>query len=85
MDLLCKLQADQLGVLVRRPANQETTAMGAAYLAGLARGVWSSTDDIAAEWDAEAEFEPTASRDRVDSAYEGWKRALERARGWSQA
>jgi glycerol kinase len=83
MDLLCQFQADQLGVVVRRPANLETTAMGAAYLAGLAEGVWTSVDDIA--WRAAAEFEPTASRDGADAAYEGWKLALERAKGWARA
>ena len=84
MDLLCQLQADQLGVVVRRPKNLDTTAMGAAFMAGLAEGVWASTGDIAETWSAAAEFEPRASRDEVDSAYEGWKRALERARGWEQ-
>lgn len=84
MDLLCQFQADQLGTLVRRPANLETTALGAAYLAGLAEGVWSSTDEIGSRWSAAAEFEPRASRDEADSAYEGWKRALERAKGWGR-
>ena len=58
MDLLLQLQADQLGVPVRRPRVQETTALGAAYLAGLAEGVWGSTDDIAANWALDAEFTP---------------------------
>lgn len=82
MDLLCQIQADQLGVVVRRPANLETTALGAAYLAGLATGVWASTDDIT--WSAAAEFEPRASRDEVDAAYDGWKKAVIRAMGWTQ-
>ena len=81
MDLLCQLQADQLGVVVRRPANLETTALGAAYLAGLAEGVWSSTEQIGARWEAAAEFHPR-DRDRADAAYEGWKQAVERAKGW---
>ena len=84
MDLLCQIQADQLGVVVRRPANLETTALGAAYLAGLATGVWSSTDEIAEGWKAAAEFEPRASRDEVDSAYEQWQKAVERSKGWAQ-
>src|SRR2546427_3175977 len=70
MDLLCQMQADQLGVVVRRPKNLETTAMGAAYLAGLAEGVWSSPDDVT--WTADAEFEPAAARDEGDAAYAGW-------------
>ncbi|MDQ4095663.1 MAG: glycerol kinase GlpK, partial [Actinomycetota bacterium] len=77
MDLLCQIQADQLGVVVRRPANLETTAMGAAYLAGLAAGVWDGKSEIQERWTAAAEFEPRASRDEADSAYAGWRRALE--------
>lgn len=83
MDLLCQIQADQLGVVVRRPANLETTALGAAYLAGLATGLWGSTDDIT--WRAAAEFEPRASRDEVDTAYDGWKKAVIRAMGWASS
>jgi glycerol kinase len=83
MDLLCQFQADQLGVVVRRPENLETTAMGAAFLAGLAEGVWASTDDIA--WRAAAEFEPEMSRDEADTAYAGWQQALERSKGWALA
>lgn len=82
MDLLCQTQADQLGVVVRRPANLETTALGAAFLAGLSGGVWKDQAEIAATWRADAEFEPRASRDDVDSAYEGWKKAVGRTREW---
>ncbi|MDQ3985718.1 MAG: glycerol kinase GlpK [Actinomycetota bacterium] len=84
MDLMCRLQADQLGVPVTRPANLETTALGAAYLAGLAEGVWASPDEIQKEWSAAATFEPTDNRDQVESAYQGWKRAVERAKEWVQ-
>jgi glycerol kinase len=84
MDELCRFQADQLGVVVRRPANLETTALGAAYLAGLAEGVWGSTDEIGAGWRAAAEFEPEASRDAADAAYAGWKKAVERAKDWER-
>ena len=61
MDLLLQLQADQLQVPVARPVIQETTALGAAYLAGLAEGVWASTDDVAAAWrlDARPSRRPT--------------------------
>src|SRR3990170_1503718 len=79
MDLMCSLQADQLDVVVRRPANLETTALGAAYLAGLATGVWSSPSEIADRWTAAAEFEPSADRAAADAAYEGWKKAVERS------
>jgi len=84
MDLLCQIQADQLGVVVRRPANLETTALGSAYLAGLAGGLWSSTEEIATGWKAAAEFEPLASSDEVDSAYAGWRGALDRAKHWAK-
>ena len=80
MDLLCQFQADQLGVVVRRPEMLETTALGAAYLAGLAEGVWASTDDIAHRWRAAAEFEPNPDRSRADELYAGWQRAVGRVR-----
>jgi len=85
MDLLCQFQADQLGVPVVRPANLETTALGSAYLAGLATGVWKSPDEISAKWAAAATFEPTTSRHEADSLYEGWKKAVERAKGWEES
>jgi glycerol kinase len=84
MDLLCRFQADQLGVVVRRPEMLETTALGAAFLAGLAEGVWSSPPEIAADWKAAAEFEPEMSRDEADTLYAGWLRAVERSRDWEQ-
>jgi glycerol kinase len=84
MDLLCRIQADQLGVIVRRPAFAETTGLGAAFLAGLAEGVWSSTDEIAKTWQLDAEFVPEPDRANADRVYEGWKRAVERARDWAR-
>ena len=84
MDFLCQFQADQLGVLVRRPEMLETTALGAAFLAGLAEGVWASTEDIASTWRVAAEFEPNKSRDEADSLYEEWLKAVERAKGWTE-
>jgi glycerol kinase len=83
MDLLCRFQADLLGVVVRRPAVAETTALGAAFLAGLAEGVWSSTDEVAAAWRLDAEFAPGADRAGVERLYAGWRRAVDRARGWA--
>jgi len=71
-----------LGIAVKRPKNLETTALGAGFLAGLAEGVWDSLEDIGNKWTAAAVFEPASSRDEVDSAYDGWKRAVERTRGW---
>ena len=60
----------------------ETTALGAAYLAGLAEGVWGSLDDIAANWVLDARFEPAVDRSSGDAAHAGWLRAVERARAW---
>jgi glycerol kinase len=84
MDLLCQFQADQLGVLVRRPANLETTALGAAYLAGLGAGLWASPQQIGAGWRSEKDFEPRASRDEADALYAGWLKAVERTKRWEE-
>src|SRR5947209_20428762 len=82
-DLLLQFQADQLQVPVVRSAVQETTALGAAYLAGLAEGVWSSTDEVAGHWKASAEFTPAAPASVADARHVGWCRAVERSRGWA--
>src|SRR5690606_33501637 len=82
MDLLLQLQADQLQVPVARPSVGETTALGAAYLAGLAEGVWASTDDIAQNWVLDVEMKPAVAGNDADRAHEQWRRAVERARGW---
>ena len=63
-DLLCQLQADQVGVEVQRPELVETTALGAAFLAGLGTGVWSSTDDLRETWQLDRAFTPAADRGR---------------------
>ena len=82
-DLLMQLQADLLGVPVERPAVTETTALGAAYLAGLAVGYWSGLDEIAAQWCRDAEFVPVMSREKRDALYAAWQRAVERSRAWA--
>ena len=82
MDTMLQMQADQLGVAVVRPVEQETTALGAAFLAGLAEGVWTSLEAIAAEWAVDARFEPTADRSVADALHGNWVRAVERSRGW---
>jgi glycerol kinase len=81
-DLLMQLQADLVGVPVERPAVTETTALGAAYLAGLAVGYWSGLDEIAAQWRVGGRFEPAMDAAQRDALYAGWQRAVERARGW---
>ena len=83
MPLLLQLQADQLQVPVSRPTVQDTTALGAAYLAGLAEGVWSSPDEVRENWVLDVEVQPAAGRDEVDAAHATWLRAVERARGWA--
>ena len=85
MDLLLSLQADQLGVPVARPQVQETTALGAAYLAGLAEGVWGSLDDVTANWVLDVEVEPSADRATADALHQRWLRGVERSRGWEAA
>jgi glycerol kinase len=83
MDVLCQFQADVLGVPVRRPRVQQTTALGAAYLAGLATGVWDTPADAAASWVAEAEFTPSMPATEVARGHAQWRRAVERSRGWA--
>jgi glycerol kinase len=82
MDLLCQFQADLLGVPVRRATVQETTALGAAYLAGIAEGVWGSPGEAAEAWSADASFTPAMGGDERDRRVAVWHRAVERARGW---
>jgi glycerol kinase len=82
MDMLLQMQADQLGVTVQRPKDQETTALGAAYLAGLAEGVWPSVDAINERWQIDATFVPEADRTLADLGHATWLRAVERSRHW---
>jgi glycerol kinase len=83
MDVLMQFQADLLGVPVRRPAQQETTALGAAYLAGLSAGVWSSTDQVAEAWQLDREF-TALDAEEADRRYQGWRRAVHLALGWER-
>lgn len=82
-DLLMQMQADFLGVPVVRPKVTETTALGAAYLAGLAVGLWSSTKDIATQWSVDRRFEPCMAPADRDAKMARWHQALERAKGWA--
>ena len=84
-DLLMQLQADLLGVPVVRPRCTETTALGAALLAGLAVGLWRDEAQIAALWQAERRFEPLWSADRRESLLHAWQRAVARTRNWAEA
>jgi glycerol kinase len=83
-DLLCQLQADQIGVSVTRPTQIETTGLGAAFLAGLGTGVWDSTDELRDTWSVDREFTPTASRETAEAAYARWKDAVQRSLAWAR-
>ncbi|WP_255346896.1 FGGY-family carbohydrate kinase, partial [Sedimentibacter sp. B4] len=80
-DLLMQFQADQLDTLVERPRNTEATSLGAALLAGLATGVWSTPAEALATQEIEATFRPQMDPEQRDAQYTSWKRAVERARG----
>jgi len=82
-NLLMQFQADVLGVPVVRPQVVETTALGAAYLAGLAVGYWRSTDDIGANWRVDRRFEPVMTRDRAAELASHWNKAVARSRDWA--
>ncbi len=84
-DTLMQFQADVLGVPVVRPRIQETTALGAAYLAGLGVGFWKSPAELDSQWQAERVFEPAMDRSRAADLLDGWRRAVERAKQWAQS
>jgi len=77
-DWFCQRLADLTGLPVERPVVTETTALGAAYLAGLAAGLFSGADDIAARWVLDRRFEPAMSTAARDALYDGWKTAVAR-------
>jgi len=81
--MLLQFQADQLGVPVRRPVVAETTALGAAYLAGLAVGYWDGLDDVRRNWALDREFSPAMAAETRARGYHGWKRAVQRSLGWA--
>ena len=82
-DFLCQFQADILGVPVERPATTETTALGAAYLAGLATGFWRSELELKTQLKIERRFQPGMETSRREELCEGWRRAVGRAKGWA--
>jgi glycerol kinase len=81
-NFLMQLQADVLGVPVVRPIVHETTALGAAYAAGLATRLWSNLDELRANWGVDRTFEPQWSEEKREAAYAGWKKAVKRSRAW---
>jgi len=82
---LMQFQTDLLGTTVRRPQVSETTALGAAFLAGLAVGFWQSQDELRGLWNLDQEFTPVADRGKMDQLYARWKDAVERSRNWERA
>lgn len=82
-DLLCQIQADQLGIAVERPRMIETTALGAAFLAGLGVGVWDSPDELRRTWSLDRRFEPQTDRATADASYARWTEAVRRSRDWA--
>ena len=83
MDVLCQFQADLLGIPVLRPLQTETTALGAAFLAGIGAGIWVD-DDLPKLWKLDREFEPSMSKDQAESLQKEWRRAVKRSRGWAE-
>ncbi|MBQ9497709.1 MAG: glycerol kinase, partial [Selenomonadaceae bacterium] len=81
-NLLMQFQADLLGVPVDRPQIVETTALGAAYLAGLAVGVWKDKEELKSAWQLETRFEPEMKREEADNLYKGWRKAVKHAMNW---
>ncbi|HBT48798.1 MAG: Glycerol kinase [Caldanaerobacter subterraneus] len=83
-NFLMQFQADILGVPVDRPQVIETTALGAAYLAGLAVGFWNSREEIEKNWNIDRRFEPAMEEEKREKLYRGWKKAVERAMKWAE-
>jgi glycerol kinase len=81
---LMQFQADLLGVTVKRPAVSETTALGAAYLAGLAVGYWQDPSDVTRNWALDRQFSPTMPAERRDALYARWKKAVSRVLDWEE-
>jgi glycerol kinase len=83
--LMMQFQADILGIPIQPATIAETTSLGAAYLAGLAVGLWRDTAQLSQMWKAAGTYEPKMSADQRETLYAGWKRAVERARGWVES
>jgi glycerol kinase len=83
-NFLMQFQSDILGTDVLRPVVTETTALGAAYLAGLAVGFWKSKEEIRNRWQVETKFDPAIGEERKEKLYKGWKKAVERSMAWEE-
>ena len=84
-DLMMQFQADILGIPIERHAIAETTALGAAYLAGLATGFWKDTDEIAANWESDRQYIPSMGDSQRTRLYDDWQRAVGRSKNWQQS
>ena len=84
MEILLQIQADQVGVPVHRSAITETTALGSAYLAGIAEGIWSGTNEVAAAWQSDLTVEPTSDRTKANALHDRWLQAVDRSRNWAR-
>ena len=82
-NFLMQFQADIINTKVLRPQITETTALGAAYLAGLAVGFWKDKEEISKRWKLDREFKPSLSEEERNQKYTGWKKAVERAKNWA--
>ena len=83
-ELLMQIQADISEIEVLKPVVTETTALGAAYLAGLAVGFWKSKDEISKKWSISKCYKPNLQKEKIDILYNGWKKAINRSMGWSK-
>ena len=83
-DLLMQFQSDILGIPIERHAIAETTALGAAYMAGLATGFWKDTNEIAENWRSDNRFDPSIDAATRNRLYSNWLRAVSRSKGWQQ-
>ena len=83
-NLLMQIQSDLFGFKIIRPQTLETTALGAAYLAGLAVGFWESIDEIQSQWIIEKEFQPALEKDQVNKMINSWHKAVERSQAWTE-
>jgi glycerol kinase len=81
--LCMQMQADIMGIDITRPLITETTALGAAYAAGLAVGVWSNTDELKSQWQQSRRWNPTTTAEIREVGYSGWKKAIERTLNWA--
>ena len=83
-NFLMQFQSDIMGCAIRRPMIRETTALGAAYLAGLATGVWSDLDDIRAQWTLDQVYQPDMAPEDRERLLAGWQKAVQRASAWAE-